>query len=186
MNKKFNILLVIILASIQLSFAQVNIGINDNCINYNQALLSKILIGKIGEDGWSWLMDNRISMRLSLKVDSIGNVLDLARFSLSKGSISDSLINEFIFELKENQVRFFICYINDTNIPDKEYLQMIRRNIRKEYSNQNFLVIHIIIPGYNWFYDYERINKLTPISKFDFYLMKMKESLENYELIKMK
>jgi|LSQX01.3.fsa_nt_gb hypothetical protein len=186
---KIKILLVLIVCCCAKSntSAQINIGIGQSCLDYNHAIMSDAIISIIGEETWSWLIEERIVLRLALKVDSLGNIIGLARFGVSQGhsSLTDSvpnwLINGFFRLLKTKNLHLKICYENDTNQNEKSFMVMVSELARKTDLERGSTTVIVAVPNLHWLFDYELANRTNPISRFDYYHTKMSKAIDYYE-----
>jgi len=180
MAGKIFIWLLVLWVCTQTSFAQFNIGVGEKCLDYNHALLSKAIINQIGEERWYWLVENKVKLIFVFKVDTLGYVVDLKRFSSQNINISQTIIENFVISLQENKTRFFICYNNDTCLSDTEYLEILLESINKPDKIPSFYVF-LFAPRHDWYLNYEKANQLNPISKLDFYLLRVNEALKYFE-----
>ena len=59
-----------------LSFSQMNVSVDSDCLKRNSALISKVMIETFGKDSISFLLDNNIKIMFVSQVDSLGVEVD--------------------------------------------------------------------------------------------------------------
>ena len=156
-----------------LSFSQMNVSVDSDCLKRNSALISKVMIETFGKDSISFLLDNNIKIMFVSQVDSLGAVLklDIVR---SNWIITNDFITLIETYLIESRIQFYICYTQDPpNVPKSHIIA----SAREYFKNNDWKTINLGFPGELMdLYEYNRKKakeKGVYLSKYDYLLMQI-------------
>ncbi|MDO5666178.1 MAG: hypothetical protein Q4G63_13125 [Bacteroidia bacterium] len=162
-----------------LSFSQINISIDENCLKRNSALISKALIDTFGEDSIRFLLNNDIGIMFISQVDSLGNILKIEKVR-SKWVINNDFVSSIEANLIKNKIRFYICYTQD---PSNIQKNQIITSAREHFKNSNWKIINFGFPGELMnLYEYERKNARKEsicLSKYDYLLRQINRFIQD-------
>lgn len=178
MRKLFITMLLFFNISI-LSFSQINVSIENDCLKHNSALISKAMIETFGEDSIRFLLNNDFHFVFTAKVDSLGNILKIEKVR-SKWTITDSFVTSIETNLIKNKVCFYICYAHvPLDIPKEHIIDYAREHFKKE----NWKYISFGFPGELMsLYEYEKLKAKEEgvcLSKYEYFLKQIKRFFPN-------
>lgn len=186
MNRK--ILLFFVFVTIVGSLCAKN-DIDDRyCMEKNSALLSKILIDKLGKDKIVELLDNDIYILFYFEIDKNGNIKPLRtliseekpeiivplRPIPNKIDTYDKIFTDLIKDLKIKKDYFSICIQESTG-----YTKSYKINSKDIFGDCENIAINISFPGslikyYNIERDKANDNRMV-LTKYDYFLRQVKK-----------
>jgi hypothetical protein len=81
---KKRIILIICLGFAFHANCQMKVSFDNNCINYNSALISKVMINILGLNTVSNQLENKNNIIFVIDVDSLGNLVEIKRIHSKK------------------------------------------------------------------------------------------------------
>lgn len=133
--------------------AQINISVDNSCINKNSKLIAQELIEIFGKDYVSELLDNNIRLLLFFKFDSLGNttleksiIRNNSSIESQNSSISkiEKLKSDLNLNLKIKKGYFSICYERIPGWSDSASIKLISRDL---YKDKEKILINVAFPG---------------------------------------
>lgn len=164
---------IILLITVNFTYSQINVKIEQDCMDNNSAIMAQTLINLLGEDTISKYLDNNTIILFGMYVDSLGSVKKIEKLYTKK---EVPLYLNYIAEkyLINKRVRFYICY---ERLPDTGYEKSYRL-IMNELKGENEHLINVSFPGnYMVLFEIDRRNaekKHQILTKLDYLKAKIK------------
>jgi len=185
-NKKYIILLLLVFSATVIKAQNIRINEGDECLFYNQALLTRSLIEMKEEKSICEMLNNNIYLSIFCKIDSLGYIQKIkwmryrsinSTYIKNKNYISKKRLESY---LRKNKIKFFICYAYDDGYSKEKSLELSKKFFREKYGKYGWLLINSPI-GLMIRYDTER-EKLAKqnitLSKYDYLIKQIKYYLK--------
>jgi hypothetical protein len=99
---------IFLLIIVNIANCQINVKVENDCLENNTAILSQFLLDEFGESFVSFWLNNEMDIIFFIEVDSLGYVKRLLR--VNKKYFDDKQISKFESQLIRKKIRFYICY----------------------------------------------------------------------------
>lgn len=150
--RKRILILVFICFIINSVSAQINISVDNSCMEKNSILIAQELIKIFGKDYVSELLDNNIYLLLFFNVDSLGNMTLVKSIIRNNSSNESQNTSNYIEKLKSDlnlnlrikKGYFSICYERFQGWSDSASIELISRDLFKDKKQ---ILINVAFPG---------------------------------------